>query len=249
MKDECVEEENESENSNSEAVEPGEREEEDPRSDDETKREHIQAFVAFAALLAFANASVIAPITYGASVVAPIAHSVVSSEYDPNPQYSYEYSVNDAITGDFKSQVESRNGDFVKGQYSLLESDGTKRIVDYASDPVTGFNAVVNKVPVAAPIVPVAKAVVAAPAVPIAKAVVATSVVPAAKAVVAAPIVPALKTVVATAPVATAPLAHVASPFAYSGGYYPYASGLYHPYAANLGYRYPYGSIPYTGAW
>ncbi|KAF5299173.1 hypothetical protein FQA39_LY02346 [Lamprigera yunnana] len=175
-------------------------------------------FVAFAALLAFANAS----------VIAPIAQTVVSSEYDPNPQYSFGYSVNDAFTGDSKSQVETRKGDFVQGQYSLLESDGTKRIVDYASDPVNGFNAVVNKVPVVAPIAPVVKTVVAAPVV--------------AKTVVAA-------APVASAHIAAAPFGHIASPLAYSAGYYPYGSGFYNPYASQLGYRYPYGGFGYTGAW
>ncbi|KAF5277618.1 hypothetical protein FQA39_LY06111 [Lamprigera yunnana] len=43
MKDECVEDKNESEDRNSKAVEPGEQGEEDPRSDDEKKREYPQA--------------------------------------------------------------------------------------------------------------------------------------------------------------------------------------------------------------
>jgi Insect cuticle protein len=33
----------------------------------------------------------------------------------------------------------------VKGQYSLVEADGTRRIVDYTADSVHGFNAVVSK--------------------------------------------------------------------------------------------------------
>ncbi|CAG9133498.1 unnamed protein product [Plutella xylostella] len=66
---------------------------------------------------------------------------------------SFSYGVADPLTGDFKSQVESRAGDQVTGQYSLLEADGSRRTVDYAAG-AEGFNAVVRKDP----------AVVAAPA-------------------------------------------------------------------------------------
>lgn len=58
---------------------------------------------------------------------------------------SFSYGVNDPHTGDVKGQHETRVGDSVVGQYSLLESDGTKRIVDYNADPHSGFNAVVRK--------------------------------------------------------------------------------------------------------
>lgn len=68
-----------------------------------------------------------------------------AEEYDPNPQYNYSYDIQDGLTGDFKSQSESRQGDVVKGQYSLLEADGTRRVVDYTADPVHGFNAVVSR--------------------------------------------------------------------------------------------------------
>lgn len=61
--------------------------------------------------------------------------------------YSYSYGVNDPQTGDVKSQHEKRVGNNVVGQYSLLEPDGTKRTVDYAANPQTGFNAVVRKDP------------------------------------------------------------------------------------------------------
>ncbi|KAJ2953905.1 hypothetical protein O0L34_g1538 [Tuta absoluta] len=61
--------------------------------------------------------------------------------------YSFSYGVNDPNTGDIKSQHERRVGNSVVGQYSLVESDGTKRVVDYESHPQTGFNAVVKKDP------------------------------------------------------------------------------------------------------
>nr|CAD7412840.1 unnamed protein product [Timema cristinae] len=69
----------------------------------------------------------------------------VDTDFDPHPQYSYAYDIQDALTGDSKSQHESRDGDVVQGSYSLVEPDGTRRIVDYTADPVNGFNAVVHK--------------------------------------------------------------------------------------------------------
>ncbi|KAJ8683134.1 hypothetical protein QAD02_018926 [Eretmocerus hayati] len=64
---------------------------------------------------------------------------------DPHPSYSFAYDVQDALTGDSKSQHEERDGDVVRGSYSFIESDGSRRIVDYVADPVNGFNAVVRR--------------------------------------------------------------------------------------------------------
>ncbi|CAB3371590.1 Hypothetical predicted protein [Cloeon dipterum] len=94
-----------------------------------------------AAIVAVAQAQYFAPAV--AKVAAPIAYN----EYDANPHYSYSYAVNDALTGDSKTQQESRDGDVVQGSYSLVEPDGSRRIVDYTADPVNGFNAVVHKEP------------------------------------------------------------------------------------------------------
>ena len=66
-------------------------------------------------------------------------------EVDAHPQYSFSYDVHDSHTGDLKNQHETRDGDVVKGQYSLIEADGTRRIVDYTADDIHGFNAVVTK--------------------------------------------------------------------------------------------------------
>lgn len=63
------------------------------------------------------------------------------------PQYAFGYDVQDAITGDNKNQFEVRNGDVVRGQYSLNDPDGTRRIVDYSADDASGFNAIVRKEP------------------------------------------------------------------------------------------------------
>lgn len=63
------------------------------------------------------------------------------------PNYSYGYSVRDDWSGDWKSQHESRHGDRVRGQYRMLESDGTERIVDYSADERNGFKAIVRNEP------------------------------------------------------------------------------------------------------
>lgn len=110
----------------------------------------------FASLVAIAKTRVVSQLGYGTPLVTsyssaqPAAinfETALNTEYDLNPQYAYSYDVQDSITGDFKSQVETRNGDVVQGQYSLIDSDGTKRTVDYVADPVNGFNAVVSKTP------------------------------------------------------------------------------------------------------
>ncbi|EGI61099.1 Larval cuticle protein A2B [Acromyrmex echinatior] len=97
------------------------------------------------------------PATLAAQPVFPVA-AVDATNYDPHPQYSYAYNVQDALTGDAKSQHESRNGDIVSGSYSFIEADGTRRIVEYTADPVNGFNAVVRREPLAVvkPVVEVA---------------------------------------------------------------------------------------------
>ncbi|XP_003704047.1 cuticular protein 2 [Megachile rotundata] len=203
-------------------------------------------FIAFIAFVAAANAGILrqgtltyapaaplaythaAPLAYSApvAVAAPVAKTVVAktvdADYDPHPQYSYAYDVHDSLTGDAKSQQESRDGDVVQGSYSLIEADGTRRTVDYTADPVNGFNAVVRKEPAtvavkavapAAPLTyaasaPVLAAPVAKYAAPIAHAPVYTT-------KVAAPVAVAHAAPVAVAHAAPVAVAH-AAPIAYS---------------------------------
>nr|CAD7607541.1 unnamed protein product [Timema genevievae] len=66
-------------------------------------------------------------------------------EHYAYPAYKFDYAVHDPHTGDIKNQWESRDGDVVKGSYSLVEADGTLRTVDYTADKHNGFNAVVKK--------------------------------------------------------------------------------------------------------
>lgn len=105
--------------------------------------------------MAAANAGFIpaAPYAYAATpvvakVATPVLTKAVGADYDSHPQYSFAYDVQDSLTGDFKNQHETRDGDVVHGSYSLLEADGTRRTVDYTADAINGFNAVVRKEPV-----------------------------------------------------------------------------------------------------
>lgn len=93
---------------------------------------------------------VAAPVVSKVEVRTPVAAAVSvvrdTDDYvDPHPQYSYAYKVQDSITGDSKTQEESRDGDVVKGSYSLVEPDGAIRTVNYYADPINGFNAVVSR--------------------------------------------------------------------------------------------------------
>lgn len=168
--------------------------------------------ITLAAFLAVTRAGVLAP--------APIAvpAKLADSEFDPNPQYSFAYDVQDTLTGDSKSQIESRNGNLVQGQYTVVDPDGTRRVVDYTADPVNGFNAVVSKQPlvraVAAPVVAAARV---APAAPLVAAPARLAAAPVA-APVAAPLAypsPALAAY-ASAPLAYPQFARFASPYAYA---------------------------------
>ncbi|XP_072937116.1 pupal cuticle protein Edg-84A-like [Epargyreus clarus] len=152
-------------------------------------------FVVFLALAAVAHCSVVPVVRTGA-------------DYS-----SFAYDVADPNTGDYKSQVETRSGGVVQGQYSLLESDGTKRTVDYAADDVNGFNAVVRKDPA---VVAAAPAVVAsAPAV-----------------VASAPAVVAARTLAAPAVYATGA---VAAPSVYAAGAPAVFSRAYAPTVYSTG--------------
>ncbi|XP_026485934.1 cuticle protein 7-like [Vanessa tameamea] len=84
-------------------------------------------------------------VSHGPVLHAPVAHAVAPVEVYSHPRYQFNYGVTDGHTGDQKSQWESRDGDVVKGQYSLVEPDGTIRTVNYSADDHNGFNAVVSR--------------------------------------------------------------------------------------------------------
>ncbi|CAH2075421.1 unnamed protein product, partial [Iphiclides podalirius] len=59
-------------------------------------------------------------------------------DYYTHPKYEFEYKVEDHHTGDMKSQHEHRDGDAVKGSYSLHQPDGSVRRVEYYADDHRG---------------------------------------------------------------------------------------------------------------
>lgn len=91
-----------------------------------------------------------APVHSYAVAHAPIVHTPVYKHvevepYDPNPEYSFSYGVNDPETGDNKHAQETLKNGVVHGSYSLTEPDGSIRKVTYTADKINGFNAIVEK--------------------------------------------------------------------------------------------------------
>ncbi|XP_019873340.1 cuticle protein 19-like [Aethina tumida] len=82
---------------------------------------------------------------YGEEEISYEGHDEHQDYHEP-AKYSFNYAVHDPHTGDEKQHYEERNGDEVKGTYSLKEADGTTRIVEYKADKHNGFQAVVHKV-------------------------------------------------------------------------------------------------------
>ncbi|KAK4879637.1 hypothetical protein RN001_007783 [Aquatica leii] len=68
-------------------------------------------------------------------------HGYDDDHHNGHPKYEFKYGVSDPHTKDEHSQHEVRDGDHVKGEYSLHEPDGTVRVVKYSSDHKSGFNA------------------------------------------------------------------------------------------------------------
>ncbi|KAK4880007.1 hypothetical protein RN001_008153 [Aquatica leii] len=65
-------------------------------------------------------------------------------DYIAKPDYAYSYGIEDPKTGNTHSRHESRNGDAVSGEYTVLEADGSVRVVQYTADPHNGFQATVH---------------------------------------------------------------------------------------------------------
>ncbi|KAJ6636001.1 Cuticle protein [Pseudolycoriella hygida] len=130
---------------------------------------NLAYFLTFCALVAVVRSGAViapAPLAYAAAPVAKLAVAApayakvaVAEDYDPNPQYSFSYDIQDGLTGDSKNQQETRNGDVVSGSYSLVDPDGHKRTVEYTADPHNGFNAVVHREPLGAKVIAAAPVV------------------------------------------------------------------------------------------
>ncbi|EDW49785.1 histidine-rich glycoprotein [Drosophila sechellia] len=83
-----------------------------------------------------------------APVAAHDSHHQWSHHEEPkhHPKYEFNYGVKDTKTGDIKQQWETRDGDKVKGGYTMKEADGRTRIVEYTADAHNGFQATVKHV-------------------------------------------------------------------------------------------------------
>ncbi|KAF6211444.1 hypothetical protein GE061_011956, partial [Apolygus lucorum] len=68
-------------------------------------------------------------------------------DYVAKPDYSFIYGVEDPEFGKSHKHQETREGDVVKGEYSVLEPDGSVRRVVYTSDAEHGFRATVTRTP------------------------------------------------------------------------------------------------------
>nr|AAX12436.1 Dbuz\Ccp6-PA [Drosophila buzzatii] len=186
--------------------------------------------IAFAlALLGVAQAAVLRTVAPVAVAPAPVlAKTVELEEVDPHPQYSYSYDVQDNLSGDSKGHVEERDGDVVRGEYSLIDADGFKRTVTYTADSINGFNAVVRREPIVAvaePVVNAAPVAVAAPLVRSAPVPVAAPLVRSAPVAVTAPLVRSAPLAVAAPLIRSAPLVRsaplaVATPLRYTAPAY-----------------------------
>lgn len=64
---------------------------------------------------------------------------VLDQNEDGPVGYDFSYSVQDPTTGDIKSQEESRRNGNVRGQYSWVDADGNRQIVEYQADDHNGF--------------------------------------------------------------------------------------------------------------
>jgi hypothetical protein len=101
-----------------------------------------------------AKPTVVAKAVASSVATAVSSAKLIDESTDDYPKYNFGYAVNDALTGDNKAQEETREGDVVKGIYSLIEADGTRRTVNYYADDANGFNAVVQKdIPVSATVI------------------------------------------------------------------------------------------------
>ncbi|XP_067646832.1 cuticle protein 19.8 [Eurosta solidaginis] len=69
-------------------------------------------------------------------------------EYDDqNSSYQFGFDVKDDEFTNYQNRKEVRDGDVIKGSYSVVDSDGFIRTVKYTADPKEGFKAEVIREP------------------------------------------------------------------------------------------------------
>ncbi|EDW93190.1 uncharacterized protein LOC6532736 [Drosophila yakuba] len=68
-------------------------------------------------------------------------HDGRTVDYVARPEYSFAYGVEDGKSRVLQNRKETRNGDEVRGVYSVVDPDGTLRVVKYTADDANGFQA------------------------------------------------------------------------------------------------------------
>lgn len=61
--------------------------------------------------------------------------------FQPHPSYQFGFDVSDDQFTNYQNRKEQRDGDNIKGSYSVVDSDGFIRTVTYTADPKEGFKA------------------------------------------------------------------------------------------------------------
>ncbi|CAD7004609.1 unnamed protein product [Ceratitis capitata] len=65
-------------------------------------------------------------------------------DFIAKPAYEFAYGVEDAQARLLQNRQETRDGDAVRGSYSVVDPDGNLRVVKYTADHVNGFQAEVT---------------------------------------------------------------------------------------------------------
>ncbi|XP_058463639.1 transcription factor SPT20 homolog [Malaya genurostris] len=68
-------------------------------------------------------------------------------DFDANPSYQFGFDVKDDEYTNYQNRKEQREGNVIKGSYSVVDSDGFIRTVTYTADPKEGFRAEVSRQP------------------------------------------------------------------------------------------------------
>ncbi|KAJ8966925.1 hypothetical protein NQ314_003220 [Rhamnusium bicolor] len=94
--------------------------------------------------ISYSSAHIAAPIASHGYAAPAITHSYAA----PAPVISHGYAapaIIKSVQHEEDYYHEERDGDVVKGYYTVAEPDGTLRTVHYTADDHNGFNAVVEK--------------------------------------------------------------------------------------------------------
>lgn len=67
--------------------------------------------------------------------------------FQPNASYQFGFDVKDDEYTNYQNRKETREGQVIKGSYSVVDSDGFIRTVKYTADPKEGFKAEVIREP------------------------------------------------------------------------------------------------------